>query len=71
MNTDRGLADLDGANGKDNGVSSWPCADSDHIECNVDCGMKQKEYMWRVMSSVPVSAKTTWGTATEVSEENE
>lgn len=71
MNVDRGLADLDGANGEDNGVSNRPCADSDHLECNVDCGMKQKEYMRRVMSSAPVSAKTTWGTAAEVSEENE
>ena len=36
MNVDRGLADLDGANGEDNGVSNRPCADSDHLECNVD-----------------------------------
>lgn len=71
MNVERGLADLAGANDEDNGVSNWPCADSDHRDCNVDCGIKQEEYMRRVMSSAPVSAKATWGTAAEVSEENE
>lgn len=52
-------------------MSATGPADSDHRDCNVDCGIKQGEYMRRVMSSAPVSVKATWGTAAEVSEENE